>query len=66
MTELPPLEETCPDCAGRGEIEAQQTETLLSTLTMHGGQCAKCHGTGQAPTRDGLAILQLLRNHGRY
>ena len=58
---LPPLEEPCNDCDGKGKIDARREGS-----TVHfGGPCNTCRGVGMMPTAAGQQVISLMRHERR-
>ena len=58
MTQLPPLEEPCPDCNGAGGRDPVRAQNIITM----GGPCNTCRGIGWMPTEAGNQILALVRH----
>ncbi len=58
---LPPLEQRCEDCDGKGKIESRREGTALH----FGGPRNTCRGVGMMLTAAGQQIIALMRNQRR-
>lgn len=57
MSDIPPLEQKCPDCKGKGNTYNVEEDCVLD--------CKICNGSGFVPTTIGARILDLIRHNSR-